>query len=143
MGTTSKTKHSARIGQPLPSIDLKDGQGNAVHLEDFREKKLIVAVLDLECSFCHTKLDELKQWQSRRSIMNVEIVAVIREHPLLPSGAGQHITGSFLVLFGCQTQLRERLGIVRVPTLLFLNEQGILQRREVGYRSLNPSSHLL
>jgi len=55
---------SEKIGQPAPSIKLKDLSGKTVELKDFRGEKTLVLFWNPQCGFCQQMLDDLKDFET-------------------------------------------------------------------------------
>jgi len=67
---------ASRIGEPAPDFSLPDLDGKPVALSDFRGKRTMLLFWSPFCGFCQQMLQDLRQWEVKRSKDAPEILVV-------------------------------------------------------------------
>jgi thiol-disulfide isomerase/thioredoxin len=117
---------------PLPVVELADVQGNAVPLQSYAGKPLVLNLWATWCGPCRREMPVLVQAQQAHPAVNFvfanqgeeagEIVAYLTAEKMAPAH----------VLVDIESEVMRQTGARALPTTLFFDAEGRLQRVHMG-----------
>ncbi|GGU84998.1 thiol:disulfide interchange protein [Pseudomonas laurentiana] len=140
---TSFASHLYEQNTQLPPISLRDAQGRAVALSDYRGQPLVINLWATWCPPCRREMPVLQRAQQERQDVLFLFVN---------QGESPHTVSNFLattglnlshVLFDSGGQLGQQVGSMALPTTLFYTPDGRLHGSHLGELSRASLSHAL
>lgn len=116
-------ERSNLTGQPAPSLNLPDLQGNMVSLESFRGRDTAVLFWNPGCGFCRRMLDDLKAWEANPPAGAPQLLVV--STGTVEANAAQGI-GSTVVLDQGFTVGRA-FGATGTPSAVLVDSNGVIK----------------
>jgi peroxiredoxin len=133
-GCPQNTGDSLDIGDTALDFQFQDADGLAVSLSDFRGKPVMVCFWATWCGFCNKQLPYLQQlyyeWQGTELVM---ITISKGEEPSTVATFMQDNELTFPVLTDSSQKAVSQYGVTGVPTTFFIDEDGVVQFKQVGY----------
>ena len=128
----------AIVGHPLPPLALTDLDGEPADLDTFRGRPLLSTFIQVDCGHCHDQLAVLEKL--REEFGNRLGIVVISTDPHTETvGFLRDIPVSFPVWVDSRRGLYRKLGVINVPALFLLDEDGILRHAAAGYQSFQET----
>ena len=122
------------VGDAALDFHYQDADGLAATLSDFRGKPVMVCFWATWCGFCNKQLPYLQQlydeWQGTELVM---ITISKGEEPITVATFMQDEGLSFPVITDSAQKAASQYGVSGVPTTFFIDEEGVIQHKKVGY----------
>jgi peroxiredoxin len=122
------------VGDAALDFHYQDAQGLSVSLSDFRGQPVIVCFWATWCGYCNMQLPYLQQlyedWQDTALVM---ITISKGEEPATVATFMQDEGLTFPVLTDSAQKAVGQYGVSGVPTTFFIDEEGVIQYKKVGY----------
>lgn len=123
------------VGDPAPDFSLRTLEGPAARLSDFRGRAVVVNFWASWCAPCRTELPELVSAYHANEARGLSVLAVNltdqerrKEVRTFVRAAGM----PFPVLLDERGRVRERYRLIAVPTTVFIDRMGTVQRIHPG-----------
>jgi peroxiredoxin len=133
-GCPHNTGDSLDVGDTALDFQFQDADGLAHSLSDFRGKPVMVCFWATWCGFCNKQLPFLQQlydeWQGTELVM---ITISKGEEPNTVATFMQDNELTFPVLTDSSQKAVNQYGVTGVPTTFFVDEDGVVQFKQVGY----------
>ncbi len=117
----------------MPSLTLKNLQGQDVNLNDYRGKVVLVNNFAVWCPPCRAEMPELEAYYQENKAQGFEIVAIEAGQPL--ETVKQFVEGynlSFAVLLDPQTKALAVFRNSALPNSVLVDREGKIRRTWVG-----------
>ena len=126
---------SAQEGRPAPPFTVRDVDGRTVRLQDLRGRPVVLDFWATWCAPCRTSMPDLDEIQQRYSSEGLVILGLsLDEDGVQPVRRfAQSLGVKFRLALANDRVLSEYGPIRSVPTTVFINRQGVVVRRVVGY----------
>ncbi len=125
---------SLEVSDVALDFQFQDADGQAVSLSDLRGKPIMVCFWATWCGYCNKQLPYLQQlydqWQGTELVM---LTISKGEEPSTVATFMQDEGLSFPVLTDSAQKASSQYGVGGVPTTFFIDEDGIIQFKKVGY----------
>ncbi len=123
---------SEAIGQPAPSFQLKDLDGNMVSLEDFKGKIVMLDFWATWCGPCRMTMPELEKLQQEHpdDFVLLAINVGDDEEEVKPYVQSRRIQTR--VLLDSDRSVGQTYGTSSIPVQFIIDKDGILRHRQVG-----------
>jgi peroxiredoxin len=120
------------IGIEAPDFTLKNTDGKSISLSDFKGKNVIVEMAETTCSACQNSQPKLNEFQKANS--DVVFIQVFNEPADTVKGylSSYKITDTERVLVGDANKVFSDYEVSYVPTLLFVDKEGVIKLVHVG-----------
>lgn len=142
-GLASLAGHLYDKGTELPAISLTDAQGQAVALDSYRGRPLVINLWATWCPPCRREMPVLQQAQ--HDYPNVTFLFVNQGETPANVSTFMGATGLSLshVLFDAGGRLAQQVGSMALPTTLFYSSEGRLIGSHLGELSRASLQHAL
>ena len=142
-GTGFAMVHAINDSQNLPDISLRTMQGEAINIQDYKGKPLVVNLWATWCPPCRREMPVLQKAQSQYP--DIQFVFVnqgegVQEVSRFLSGEGLELSHS---LMDVHTITGAIVGSHALPTTLFYDAEGKLQNNHLGELSEASIKHAL
>ena len=127
-GLTAETGASA-----APEFRLKDIDGRAVSLSDFRGKVVILDFWATWCPPCRREIPDLISLQTQYKARGLQIVGVALDEPDKVKGFAQYTGMNYPVLLGNDDVSALYGGISGIPTTFIIDRNGKIAERFIGF----------
>ena len=67
----------AKLGDPAPSLQIRDLNGETVVLTDFRGRESLVLFWNPRCDFCQQMLDDLRNWDAGPATGTPDLLVIL------------------------------------------------------------------
>jgi len=125
---------SIEVGQTAPSWTLKDLDGKAIGLNDFRGKKGVVMVFFATwCSYCMAEVPHLIDFTERFKDRPIEVIGVALEQPArVIRRFAEKKKVNYRLLLDSDGSVARAYGVVGIPMLVGIDASGTI--RFIGHR---------
>lgn len=131
------------LGKPMPNLALTDLQGNAIQISDLKGKKVIIDVWATWCPPCKKMLPELIAARKSLPAESVVIIGISNEPKDRLAEFAQKAQINYPIV-ALSDPLPAPLDEIRgLPTLIFIDTQGVIRRAEEGWHSQEQIKTLL
>ena len=121
------------VGTPAGDFTLQDVAGEQVSLSDFRGKTVLLSFWATWCLPCKAELPTIEKIYEQHKDKDVVVLAVDDESKVtITKFLNDHHYG-FTVLMDHKRTLFRKLAVRFIPTVLVINDQGIIVREIVGW----------
>ena len=134
MGCDSNKGPTLRQGSALPHVSLASTDGRTLSIpEDFRGKLTVLLFWSKGCPFCKKEMPLIEPLYQKYRDRGFTFVAVHMGPGMDAARSMQADMGlSFPQLVDEDSRLRKHYGIVSVPTMFVLDDNGILREKILG-----------
>jgi len=128
-----RTEESTRIGGQAPDFKLSDLDGKSVSLKDFRGSPILINFWASWCEPCRNEMPLLQEIFEEWSDDGLVVMAInTGESRTAVQAFMQNNNLSLPVLLDTQQATTQKYGIFFFPTTLFIDEDGIIQKKIIG-----------
>ncbi len=125
---------SLEVGDVALDFKFQDADGQAVSLSDFRGKPIMVCFWATWCPYCNKQLPYLQQLYDQWLGTELVMITISKgEEPSTVATFMQDEGLSFPVITDSAQKASSQYGVSGVPTTFFIDEDGIIQFKKVGY----------
>ncbi len=137
-------KISAEIGQNAPKISAKQLDGNAFASNLMQDKAVVLAFFKNGCASCIKDLPKLNTMAKEQPDKLVVLaINALDTKEVIADMAKRFGWDSMIVLKDELAITSKRYGVAVTPTLILLDEQGIIRARIVGERPWETTEKIL
>jgi peroxiredoxin len=123
----------ARVGKPLGDFNLKDINGQSVHLSDYKGKTVLVNAWATWCPPCKAEMPDLNAYYQAHQADGFMLLAINAGDPASDAAAFASQKGlAFPVLLDPNTSYLNSLGIHSFPTSILVGTDGFVKTIHVG-----------
>lgn len=136
---TAMVSNAQTKGQKLPSIEIKDLDGNSVDISKYsnNEKLTVISFWATWCLPCKNELNNIADlYEDWVADYDVELVAISIDDSRNTSKVKTYVNGQaweFEVLLDANSDLKRALNFQTVPFTLLLDKEGNIVYRHTGY----------
>ena len=133
-GCDSKKGPTLRKGSPLPSISLPDTGGNTLEIPgDIKGKLTVILFWSQGCHYCKKEMPFIEPLYAKYRTRGFSFVAVHMGPGMEAATQMKADMGlSFPLVVDEKATLRKLYGIVSVPTMFVLDENGLISEKVLG-----------
>ncbi|VAX35040.1 hypothetical protein MNBD_UNCLBAC01-250 [hydrothermal vent metagenome] len=117
-----------QVGKPAPDFTLKTLAGEELNFTQYRDgKKAIIFFWATWCPHCRTQIKELKKTYQSFTDKGIQLVLVDQgEKPAVVEAYMKKNKLDFTIFLDQETSLAEPYGLIGLPTLVFVDKEGIV-----------------
>jgi peroxiredoxin len=134
IGCPENPADGLEVGDVALDFQYQDADGLSVTLSDFRGKPVMVCFWATWCPYCNNQLPYLQQiyddWQDTELVM---MTVSKGEEPATVAAFMQDEGLTFPVITDSAQKASDQYGVSGVPTTFFIDEEGVIQHKKVGY----------
>lgn len=120
------------VGEKAPDFDVKDIDGNSISLKSFQGKKVLLNFSVINCGYCKLALEEINR-QEKPLPYGVKGVYI---NPIDGKSDVEYYVGKlnvpFPVVAGAK-DIGKAYGVSAYPTFLLIDEEGVIEKVQLGY----------
>lgn len=128
--------------EKLPSLTLKDIDGNTLNLSDFKGKKVFVNMWATWCPPCRAEMPSIQQLYERTKEKNVQFVMIALDEDFSKSISYLQSTAFLLPAFHPAGTLPPLLDVEGIPATFIFDETGALIKKIEGTENYNTSEYV-
>lgn len=128
--------------EKLPSLTLKDIDGNMLNLSDFKGKKVFVNMWATWCPPCRAEMPSIQQLYERTKEKNVQFVMIALDEDFSKSISYLQSTAFLLPAFHPAGTLPPLLDVEGIPATFIFDETGALIKKIEGTENYNTSEYV-
>lgn len=118
--------------EKLPSLSLKDVNGNTVNLTDFKGRKVFVNMWASWCPPCRAEMPSIQSLYEKTKDKNVQFVMIALDDNFSKSVSFMKSAGLSMPAFYPNAQLPALLNVEAIPSTFIFNENGTLIKHIEG-----------
>ncbi|HXI19986.1 MAG TPA: TlpA disulfide reductase family protein, partial [Gemmatimonadales bacterium] len=119
-----------RVGEQAPDIVLKTREGTRVRLADLRGRAVVVNFWASWCTPCRTEIPDLMTVYREHADRGLAVLAVNLTDQERRDDIVRFVEGTgmpFPVLLDERGTIRQRYGLIAVPTTVFIDRSGVVR----------------
>ncbi|MBY0120524.1 redoxin domain-containing protein [Bacillus sp. S/N-304-OC-R1] len=125
-----------RVGLKAPDFELKDLDGKAVRLSDFKGKKVMLNFWATWCPPCKAEMPAMQKF-FEESGDEIVILAVNIDPENNVAGFVKQMGVQFPVLLDKNEQVNSKYKILSIPTTFFIDENGIIKHKHLSVMTID------
>ncbi|PVD51923.1 TlpA family protein disulfide reductase [Terrimonas sp.] len=133
---------SSEAGKQLPSLSLKDVNGNTINLADFKGKKVFVNMWASWCPPCRAEMPSVQKLYEKTKDKNVQFAMIALDDNFSKSISFMKSAGLSMPVFYPDAQLPELLNVEAIPSTFIFNENGKLIKHIAGGDDYDTAAYL-
>lgn len=134
---TGRAQETASLTIKAPDFTLKDLDGKAVRLADFKDKVVLLAFWATWCPPCRAEIPHFKELQEKYGSKGLAVVGISLDQggaaAVKPFAAANRI--NYTMLLDSGEAARAYGGVRSIPTTFLIDRKGNIARKFVGYQS--------
>jgi peroxiredoxin len=134
-GAGAAAAQGPEVGRPAPDIVLKTREGSRARLSDLQGQAVIINFWASWCAPCRTEIPDLVAVYQEHAARGLVVLAVNLTDQERRKDIGRFVDATampFPVLLDERGKVRERYELVAVPTTVFVDRFGVVQRIHPG-----------
>ncbi|MCC6287279.1 MAG: TlpA family protein disulfide reductase [Chitinophagaceae bacterium] len=143
-GNSNKDKaiDAAKVSaETIPSLSLKDINGNSLNLTDFKGKKVFVNMWATWCPPCRAEMPSIQQLYEKTKDKNVQFVMIALDEDFNKSISYMQSSALLLPAFHPADALPALLDVQGIPATFIFDESGSLIKKIEGGENYNTPEY--
>lgn len=134
---------SSEIGSPAPDFVLEDLSGNPVKLSDLKGRLVVLNFWATWCTPCRTEMPEFQEiYQQNQPDLVVLGINLEQSSGEIQDFISQ-LSITYPILLDNKGQVSRLYKVIQLPNTYFIDRQGILRIRHIGFLSSNQFQEYL
>ena len=127
-----QSKEGLKEGIQAPNFNLQNLAGDAVSLEDYRGKKVVLNFWATWCSPCREEMPDLQKYYENHPSGEYEIVAINLDPRNNVRGFVDELKLTFPIVLDTEKDVQEAYEVLNLPYTYFIDETGKIADRHLG-----------